>query len=68
MDEEPVQIEKWISIPHAERNIRRALKLQKLLKKWLEDTKKPIEKGHVPLISLGGLQQKIQSIIEESEK
>jgi len=49
-------------------NCEYALELQELVKEWLEETKQPIPEGHVPLISLGGLTQKLQSIIEKSEK
>jgi len=45
-----------------------ALKLQELVKEWIEETKQPLPEGHIPIVSLNGVRIKLQSLVEESEK
>ena len=33
--------------------------------KWYEETKQPLPEGHIPIVSLGGIQARLKEILEE---
>lgn len=44
-----------------------ALKLQKSIMEWIEETKQPLPEGHIPIVSLNGVRFKLESLVKESK-